>query len=214
MIKMLGFLPRRAEFTRPAFREYYETRHTPLALGRIHVFRKYVRNHLAVDPPAPLPFDTASEFWYDDRAALATVAEWLSSPAGRVLRDDEERFMDRSRIASCFVDELTLSGPPRGFEPGPLRKHAWLLTGDEVAREAIVEACETFVARNAAQIARSTLDLPVSPLPPHLPLRAMLWLWPAGTAASIDAVLAAPARLSATPLTLDAIETNPVRLRG
>src|SRR5262245_20964530 len=122
MIKMLGFLPRRTDFTRPAFREYYEHQHAPLALRHVRVFAKYVRNHLADVAPEP-GFDTVSEFWYDDLQAAARIGAWLETPDGQVLRRDEAQFMDRAHIGSCVVTEHALHGGPRGYEPPPLRKH-------------------------------------------------------------------------------------------
>ena len=71
MIKNLGLIPRRANLSRPAFREYYEQRHAPLALQHLRSFRRYVRNHVVAATPADPPFDALSEFWYDGVAAVA-----------------------------------------------------------------------------------------------------------------------------------------------
>ena len=98
MIKNLGLIPRRADLTRPAFREYYERRHAPLALRHLRWFRRYVRNHVVAAAPADPPFDALSEFWYDSAADLDAVIAFLTSPAGAVLRDDEAQFMNRSAI--------------------------------------------------------------------------------------------------------------------
>jgi hypothetical protein len=45
MSKNIALLSRRAELTRAQFRDYYETRHAPLAIGYFP-FTRYVRNHL------------------------------------------------------------------------------------------------------------------------------------------------------------------------
>src|SRR5688572_5899249 len=96
MIKNLGLIPRRADLTRAAFREYYERRHAPLALHHLRWFRRYVRNHVISATPADPPFDALSEFWYDSAADLDAVVAFLTSPTGAALRDDEAQFMNRS----------------------------------------------------------------------------------------------------------------------
>jgi uncharacterized protein (TIGR02118 family) len=214
MLKTLGFLPRRGDLDRPAFRDYYERRHAPLALEHIRVFAKYVRNHVVAASPHEPPFDTASEFWFDDASSAKTVGDWLASPAGAVLRQDEANFMDRPRIAACAVEEHPLLGPARGVELGPIRKSGVLLLGGETDARTVKTWCDDIVARECAALSRAALDIPVSPLPAHLPLRAVLWLWPRSGANRLLTPLARPiGGATVLQLEFDAIETEPVRLR-
>jgi hypothetical protein len=214
-MKMLGFLPRRGDMTRAAFREYYERKHAPLALEHLRVFEKYVRNHLA-DAAAEPGFDTISEFWYADRQAAVRVGAWLATPQGQVLRRDEERFMDRSRIGSCVVTERALHGPRRGFEPPPLTKLAVLFLGPEpLEPEALADVerwSRAFVETHEHNLLRATLDVPTSALPEHLTVRALLWLWPRDADAGLDLSSTAPPA-PVTWLAVDAIETPPAMLR-
>jgi hypothetical protein len=218
MLKLLGFLPRRAGLTRQAFREYYERRHAPLSLRHLRVFRKYVRNHLA-DPTLEPGFDTVSEFWYDDAEAAGRVGAWLASSEGQVLRRDEAQFMDRSHIGACIVDERLLHGPTREFEPGPLRKHGCVFAFDEATAQQSSPAhlstwCEALVQRHERDLLRATLDVPASPLPPHLHVSAVLWLWPrVSFPAAAAATVAPPEATTMTWLALDGIETAPEALR-
>jgi hypothetical protein len=215
MLKMLGFLPRRADLTRLGFREYYERRHAPLALEHVRVFAKYVRNHLA-DVTTEPGFDAVSEFWYDDAAAAARIGAWLATPEGQVLRRDEAQFMDRAHIGSCVVTEHALHGPARGFEPAPLRKLGVLFTSREALPPqtlvAVEEWCRTFVQSHADALLRAVLDVPATPLPEHVPACALLWLWPRHASLAFDASPAAPP-MPATWLAFDAIETAPQALR-
>ena len=213
MLKTLGFLPRRRDLDRAAFREYYERRHAPFALEHIRVFAKYVRNHVVYAAPQEPPFDTVSEFWFDDASTAQAIGAWLATPAGAVLRDDEAKFMDRPQIAACAVEEHILLGPPRGFEPGPVRKSGWLVMGGELDRDELRAWCETIVEGDRPNLVRAALDIPVSPTPTHLPLRALLWLWPRADDRLNGPAASAIAETSVLRLGFDAIETDPARLR-
>ena len=105
MLKVLGLIPRRADLTRAAFREYYETRHAPLALQHFRMFRKYLRNHFAPTATTELPMDVMSEFWFDDAKAALSSRELLATPVGEILRADEACFMTRSGIVTFAVQE-------------------------------------------------------------------------------------------------------------
>jgi hypothetical protein len=215
-MKTLGFLPRRADLTRQAFRDYYEHRHAPLALKHIRVFAKYVRNHLAALRSEP-GFDTVSEFWFDDVPAAAGVGAWLASPDGQVLRRDEAQFMDRAHIGSCVVTEHALHGAARTFEPGPLRKYGALFTSREPLQQPALtdlEAwCRALVEHHGDVLLRAALDVPATPLPEHLTVRALLWLWPREARFALDAAGSPSAPLQVTWLEFDAIETAPQALR-
>ncbi|OHT20286.1 EthD domain-containing protein [Edaphosphingomonas haloaromaticamans] len=98
MMKSIGFLPRLAGIARPDFRNYYETRHAPLADSYFH-FAGYVRNHI-VDGQEP-GFDCISEFWTADPAAIATL---LAGEAGERMRADERNFADSPNIRPALAE--------------------------------------------------------------------------------------------------------------
>jgi hypothetical protein len=109
--------------------------------------------------------------------------------AGAVLRRTK-RTSDRPHIAACAVDEHALLGPARGVELGPIRKSGVLLLGGETDARTVRTWCDDIVARERAALSRAALDIPVSPLPAHLPLRALLWLWPRSGVNSLPTSLA------------------------
>lgn len=219
MLKVLGFIVRRPDLDRAAFRHHYETRHAPLALRDIRVFAKYVRNHVIAGTPHDPPFDALSEFWYDDAGAIEWVTQWLASPAAAALLEDEARFMDRPRNAACAVTERLLHGPARPVEPGPVHKRGLLLTRSaSVAPErfagAVQAFCDALVQRNARALERASLDLPADPPRASLPAHAVVWLWPAAGGGALDLPeIAAPIASLAT-VRFEAIETPPARLRN
>lgn len=218
MLKTLGFIPRRGDLTRAAFRDYYETRHAPLALRHIRVVAKYVRNHVVSGEPADPGFDCLSEFWFGEPKAFYDVCDWLASPAGQMLRDDEAQFMDRSRIASCAVNERLLHGPARPLEHGVVRKLGLALVRAPTVRPEEFTSqlegwCEELIRRNGRSMLRVALDVPMDPLQANLPLHALVSVWPAEDAGAPDAPPHGGAIHAVTRLTLEATETPPAALR-
>jgi hypothetical protein len=112
MVKTIAFLKRKAELSREAFIEYYETKHVPLILAIAPQICEYRRNFLveagAIVMPgaAPLDFDVVTEIWYPDRHAYtaAMAAFTLPANAERIARDEENVF-DRFRTRFFEVDE-------------------------------------------------------------------------------------------------------------
>jgi len=101
MIKVIAGFKRKAGLSLDEFSTYYFERHAPLfrrsvpaevAEGIIH----YVQNHAVQlgSGTAELPYDCVTEMGFPDVAAMRRWASWYESPDGKVLRDDEENFMD------------------------------------------------------------------------------------------------------------------------
>jgi len=182
MLKIIALIPRRADLTRADFRNYYETRHTPLALQYFRTFGKYLRNHLAPDAPADLPFDVMSEFWFKDAAGPLAAQAFLASPAGAIIREDEERFMKRSGILSIVVDEHLLAGPPRVVESDVVPKQAFFIRRRDDADPAqFISDVRQYVAPAAPSAHRVTLDLPKTgdgSAPRNPVVDAVVSVWP------------------------------------
>jgi len=172
-VKTIAMSRRRPELTRDAFRDYYETRHAPLALQHVR-FTKYVRNHLIA--PSDAEFDVVSEFWLvDPKEAI----ELDKSPAGEILRADADKFVGQTRFRA-IAEESLLAGPPRRYETGRVQKYALLLNRRAYAAEADFIADARDWGRRLAQGAtakRVTIDV-VKPFPGgRFPANAILWLW-------------------------------------
>ncbi len=109
MNKLTFALVRRPDFTREAFQTYWFETHAPLVASVRDVLRihRYVQLHSA--PPeisedlrrsrsAPESFDGVAQLWwnsFDDLAANASNPE--AAKAGRLLLEDERRFIDLAR---------------------------------------------------------------------------------------------------------------------
>lgn len=219
MLKNLGLIPRRADLDRPAFRDYYETRHAPLALAHLRSFRRYLRNHVVAASPADSPFDALSEFWFDSAADIDAVIAFLSGPAGAVLREDEARFMDRAGIRIVRVVESLLFGPARGAETGVVTKHGLLLRRAPTARATSFRAdverlCAALLQPRSQEFMRLQIDLPVDPDEPGLALDALLTAWPhADRPVPFEALPELATVAEITRLRFESIETPPQLLR-
>lgn len=176
MNKSIALLSRRADISRESFRDYYETRHAPLAICHFP-FAKYVRNHLLSLPD--IGFDTISEFWSDDYGA---IGELMGSAVGDMMREDERRFMDQSMIRSALSTEYLIHGPARHVERAPRSRVAVLLgraddLGDAPFIERLNAYGQTLATEAGEQATRVTLDvLQTFPGMPF-PYASILWLW-------------------------------------
>ncbi len=172
-MKTIVLFHRRPDLTRDAFRDYYETRHVALALRHVR-FTKYVRNHLVA--PSNAEFDVVSEFWLVDPEVATTLG---NSPAGKILREDEARFMMEDRFRAT-AEESLLAGPHRTVETGRVKKYALLLSRRAYAGEAdFIADARDWGRRLAAdtKAKRVTIDV-VKPFAGTIfPANAILWLW-------------------------------------
>ena len=112
-MKTICFMPRRPDWSRAQLRDYYEHKHSPLAL-RWFAFDKYVRNHLTADAGEP-GFDCYTEFWSTPTPGSADL---MAGPVGDTMRADERIFSDQPQIRAALCDERPVSGPPRDIEHG------------------------------------------------------------------------------------------------
>ena len=156
-------MPRRPDLSRDAFQTYYESRHAPLAIRHIHCFVRYVRNHVVVAQPE-VPFDTLSEFWFENVEASQSLIEWHSTPDALELQEDEARFMDRQRVVAFPVVETVVFGSTQSLRTASLTRETLLFTGNFARRErsgtAFVQLACNWAKRDG--LVCVCLDLPLS----------------------------------------------------
>jgi len=120
MQKFVGLIRRRSDFSPEAFREYYETRHVPLAKALIGDYfadyrRSYPTSVVALEatdgstPPADA-YDCVTEIWFEDDQFERMQAMLAAHPdRAQQIVDDEMKFMDRSKVRLMICNEV------RGF---------------------------------------------------------------------------------------------------
>ena len=105
MIKAISFLCRKPGLSRVEFIEHYEEVHAPLAMKHFP-FKKYVRNYVLGKPNTSGPeFDCITEVWFETMEDCEAAAAFSASDDYKVISDDEEKFMDSSKIVAFLVDE-------------------------------------------------------------------------------------------------------------
>jgi uncharacterized protein (TIGR02118 family) len=105
MIKGMSLVKRKPGLTLEQFARHYEEAHAPLALKHFP-FKRYVRNYVSKSDDAEEPwFDCVTEVWFETMEDCQAAAEFTVSEAYKVIAEDEERFMDRSKIVAFIVDE-------------------------------------------------------------------------------------------------------------
>jgi hypothetical protein len=70
----------------------------------------YAQNHAVRLPGSTTdpPYDVVTEFGFEDIEGLRRWTAWYLGPEGKVLRDDEERFMDTSKRVVVVTEEHRL----------------------------------------------------------------------------------------------------------
>ena len=120
MIKLTFALVRRPDFSREAFQTYWFERHAPLVASVREVLRirRYVQLHslparesepLRLARKGPESFDGVAQLWWDSLEDMAaTGADPRAAEAGRMLLEDERKFIDLTRSPLWWGEEKVI----------------------------------------------------------------------------------------------------------
>ncbi|HXQ23768.1 MAG TPA: EthD domain-containing protein [Candidatus Acidoferrales bacterium] len=116
MVHLIFCLRRLPHLSRAEFQRYWRETHAPLvkqhagALG----IKRYVQAH-TIDPAmsqaiaavrgAPEPFDGVAELWFDWNDVVSRMTTAAAAQAGRLLLEDERRFIDLPNSPIFFADD-------------------------------------------------------------------------------------------------------------
>lgn len=105
MIKTVGLLTRKKDWTHEQFVKHWVETHAPLA-HKVPGLRRYVQNHISGErmradiEATAIEIDGIAELWFDDQAALETASR---TPEMKALHADGALFI--GRIKSYIVEE-------------------------------------------------------------------------------------------------------------
>lgn len=107
MIKSFSMIKRKSDLTQDKFLQYWRETHGPLAAKAVPGFRKYIQWHpvKVSGPGVQVPIDGIAEFWWDNLESLENYLSWRQSEEARVLKQDEEKFIDTSQLAKFYGKE-------------------------------------------------------------------------------------------------------------
>jgi len=109
MVKIIVMLKRKSGITMEEFSKYWYEEHGPLVLTIMPGVKKYIQNHTVRLTGGEEPrFDGVVELWFDDLESSHKMSDWYFGDEGKVLRDDEEKFMDRSKMVGLITDERVI----------------------------------------------------------------------------------------------------------
>jgi uncharacterized protein (TIGR02118 family) len=165
-MKSICALVHRDDLDRRAFQDHYEKDHAPLA-ARHFPFSRYARNHF-IDAEE-LGYDTISEFWADDIAAMTDL---MNGSTGVIMRADEEQFMNRARTAPASSDEHVLSGGDPTLSDGT---RVAALIDWQISHEDGQQLALAWGKKYASSMGGVSIDLTSSWRQPPFPSRAVLW---------------------------------------
>lgn len=141
MIKLVYVIVRRADLSVEAFRDYWLNNHGPLVAAQAGALklRKYVQSHPFDDPASEGmravrgmrgPADGVTEVWWDSLEAFQSAyATPEGAASGRILAEDEAKFIDFEKSAVFLTEEHVIFDHTAGRGPGPdAVKATYLLT--------------------------------------------------------------------------------------
>ena len=120
MIKLTFALTRRPEFSREAFQAYWRNTHAPLVASVKDVLRirRYVQLHslpveasasLRVARAGPEGYDGVAQLWWDSfEDMIGNAANPEAAEAGRLLLEDERRFIDLEKSPLWWGEEQVI----------------------------------------------------------------------------------------------------------
>ncbi len=131
MIKLVYVITRRADLSPAQFYDHWLNSHAPLVAAQAGPLRlrKYVQSHLFDDPANEGmravrgmlgPVDGITEVWWDSFADMqAAYATAEGAASGRILSEDEARFIDFSKSQVFLTQEHEIFDHTDGQGPGP-----------------------------------------------------------------------------------------------
>ncbi len=103
MIKLVYCITKKSGMTDEDFFHYWKTVHGPIG-ARIPGLRRLVQSHRVnvLGEARAAGFDGMAELWFDDMAALLDARK---SPEWQASAEDEQHFIDESRVAYFISQE-------------------------------------------------------------------------------------------------------------
>lgn len=108
MVKLIGMIKRKPGLTPEEFSRYWKDVHASVALEQMPGIVRYVQNHRVKLNDSEPAWDGVVELWFADMASFKHMSQWYLSDAGKILRDDADQFIDRSKTVNYVCEETVM----------------------------------------------------------------------------------------------------------
>lgn len=108
MIKLIGMIKRKPGMTGEEFSKYWKEVHASVALENMPGIVRYIQNHRVRLNDRDPAWDGVVELWFADMESFRRMSQWYVSDEGKKLRDDEDRFIDRSKTVNYICEESVM----------------------------------------------------------------------------------------------------------
>ena len=109
MVKLIALLKRKDGVSAEEFSRYWHDEHGPLIASSFPKIRRYVQNHaVKLEGGGEPKVDGVVELWFDDLQTWKEFADMYRSEKGKVIADDEEKFIDRSKMVFFVTEEKVI----------------------------------------------------------------------------------------------------------
>jgi uncharacterized protein (TIGR02118 family) len=105
MFKAISILYKKPGISSEEYYKYWKEKHAPLVVRLVPGLRKYTQNHVVSIPGVKYEADGFAEVWFDHLEAYKKFLDWRQSDEAKELLDDEDKFLDRSRIVRYAIEE-------------------------------------------------------------------------------------------------------------
>jgi uncharacterized protein (TIGR02118 family) len=109
VVKVISMSKRKKGVTQEEFRKFWYEVHGPMVLEKVPPellsrIKRYVQNP-AVELRQPQAYDGVAEICFNDMDALRAWNKFYNSDEAKVLRDDQENFVDTSTMVVIITEE-------------------------------------------------------------------------------------------------------------
>ena len=128
MLKQITWFRRRADLSREAFAQHWNTRHAAI-VSQLPGLRRYVQNHVTADGG---DVDGVAEVWFDDIEAMRAN---VGRPELDRIRADEPNFLDIDSMGTLVVEpSVVIDGAPEGAKLLVMVRRQRTVTADDFHR--------------------------------------------------------------------------------
>jgi uncharacterized protein (TIGR02118 family) len=108
MVKMIVIGKSKSGWSQEDYSKYWYEQHGPLFAATFPMVKRYVQNHALDLGKGRPPIDGIGEFWFDDMESFTSFGKLYKSPAGKPVRDDEDKLIDKSTLSIYVCEERVI----------------------------------------------------------------------------------------------------------